>query len=264
MEWRDQGLVLGTRRFGETAVILETMTREHGRHSGLVHGGRSRQKAPFLQAGNTVELHWRARLDENLGNYAVEPRTQRIGGLLDSEESLLIVGTVCEHLRLLAERDPHPALFDAATVVLDAFPEVDNAAALLTRFELAFLNELGVGLDLSRCAASGATAREVPLAYVSPKTGRAVSVAEGAPYRDRLLCLPPFLADPSVPLGSEDLADAFRLTTHFLDRHLYGAHGLRQPYPRERLARLIAGRRHVDEMLCGGTSAHATNGPDAR
>ena len=186
MEWRDQGLVIGARRFGENAVVLEAMTRAHGRHLGLVHGGASRKKAPFLQAGNTLDLHWRARLDENLGTYAVEPHTQRAGHLLDSEVSLLIVGTVCEHLRLLAERDPHPALYDAATIVLDAFPDVQVAAALLVRFETAFLEALGVGLDLTRCAKSGlaGSAKDnVVLAYVSPKSGRAVSASEGSALR---------------------------------------------------------------------------------
>ena len=250
MEWRDQGLVIGARRFGESAVVLEAMTRAHGRHLGLVHGGASRKKAPFLQAGNTLDLHWRARLDENLGTYAVEPQTQRAGHLLDSEVSLLVVGTVSEHLRLLAERDPHPALYDAATIVLDGFPDVQVAAALLVRFETAFLDALGVGLDLTRCARSGlgSSAKDnVVLAYVSPKSGRAVSAAEGAPYASRLLALPPFLVDPSSPLRPGDLADGYRLTGHFLERHLYGAHGLREPYARRRLVALLGGRANVND-----------------
>ncbi len=251
MEWRDEGIVIGTRHFGETAVVLEVMTRENGRHSGLVHGGRSRKKTPTLQPGNTVALHWRARLDEHLGTFAVESQLQRAGHLLESEASLLVVGTICEHLRLLAERDPHRALYEAATIVLDAFPRTDVAAALLIRFEIALLDELGVGLDLTRCAVSGAVGGNASLTYVSPKTGRAVSSDEGQLYARKLLPLPAFVTDPKAPLRPDDLRDGYRLTSHFLERHLYAPSGARMPYSRERLGALIGRASEVDATFVG-------------
>lgn len=239
MEWRDQGLVLGTRRFGETGCVLEAMTRAHGRHSGLVHGGRSRRKTPLLQPGNTLSLHWRARLDENLGAYTIEPGISRAGRAMRSEIGLLIIGTVCEHLRLTAERDPHAALYDAACIVLDAIDDALSATALLVRFEIAFLDEIGMGLDLTRCAVTGEAGGNTVLSHVSPKSGRAVSAAEAAPYAEKLLPLPGFLNDARAPVAARDVADGLRLTSHFLDHRLYAANGIAEPYARRRLVMKI-------------------------
>jgi DNA repair protein RecO (recombination protein O) len=190
VQWSDEGIVLGARSHGESSVILELMTREHGRHLGVVHGGRSRRMAPVLQAGNSVAATWRARLDEHIGHYAVEPDTLRSARLLASPMALYGVGALALHLRLLPERDPHPGLYAAAIFLLDHLDEASLAPALFIRFELMLLAELGYGLDLSGCAATG---QPDDLHYVSPKSGRAVSRVAGAPYHDRLLPLPGFL-----------------------------------------------------------------------
>ena len=119
MEWRDEGLIIGVRKYGETSVIVEAMTRAHGRHLGLVKGGRSRRMQPFLQAGNSAELVWRARLDEHLGAFAVEPTQLRTARLMASAEALHAIGLISALLRLIAERDPHPELYEAAILIAD-------------------------------------------------------------------------------------------------------------------------------------------------
>ena len=231
MQWTGDGIILGCRRYGETSVILELMTRGRGRHLGLVRGGRSRRYASLLQPGNSVHAVWRGRLDEHLGSFQVEPMTERAGRLMETALGLYGVTLLAAHLRLLPERDPHPALHDAAVVLLDALPDPDLAPALMVRFELLLLAELGFGLDLEACAATGS---QQDLVYVSPKSGRAVSRLAGEPYRDRLLALPAFLTERRVDHPTaRDLHDGFGLTGHFLDREVYDARGLRLPEARE-------------------------------
>lgn len=232
MQWSDDGLVLGARTHGESSVILELMTREHGRALGLVHGGRSRNRQPVLQPGNTVHAVWRARLDEHLGSFAVEPVTMRASRLIAAPIALYGVALLATLLRILPERDPHPALFDAALVLADHLDEADLAPALMIRFELAVLAELGFGLDLQRCAATGTAAR---LAYVSPKSGRAVSREAGAPYADRLLRLPAFLCrEAGEDRAPDEVRAGFELTGFFLQRNVFEPLGQSPPPERAR------------------------------
>jgi DNA repair protein RecO (recombination protein O) len=241
MEWRDEGIVIGLRRHGETSAIVEAMTRAHGRHLGLVKGGRSSRLAAALQPGNTLGLVWRARLDEHLGYYAVEPLMLRAGRLLPSALALAGLGYLGALLRLLPERDPHEGLFDGLTMIVEHLDDSALAPALMARFEARILAECGFALDLERCAATGA--RE-DLIYVSPKSGRAVSAAAGAPWRDRLLPLPAFLrpGEGAASPTAEDVDDAFRLTGFFLARDLFVPRGL--PMPDSRRAFLAAAGRH--------------------
>ena len=239
MEWRDEGIVIGVRRHGESSTILEAMTRGHGRHLGLVRGGRSPRLQSALQPGNSLGLVWRARLDEHLGAYAVEPLALRAGRLIASGLALSGIVYLGSLLRLLPERDPHESLFEALELIADRLDDPDLAPALVARFEAQVLAECGFALDLERCAATGV--RE-DLIYVSPKSGRAVSAAAGAPYRERLLPLPGFLrpgAAASAPTSAE-IADAFRLTGFFLLRDLFAPRG--QPLPDARRAFLAAAR----------------------
>lgn len=242
MNWTDRGLVLGTRSHGESSVILELMTHRHGRHLGLVHGGRSRRMLPVLQPGNTVTASWRARLDEQLGTYTVEPETSRAARLIASASALLGLGTLASHLRILPDRDPHPELFAAAEHVADRL-DGPEAATLLVLAELQILAEFGFGLDLSSCAAGGGGE---DLAYVSPRSGRAVGRDPGEPYAARLLALPAFLLPTwdGRPPAVDDLAAGFRLTGFFLARHLYEPRGLELPDERARLVAALAGRGH--------------------
>jgi len=241
MEWRDDGIVLGVKRHGETSAIVELLTRAHGRHLGLVRGGRSTRFQSLLQPGNSLHLVWRARLDEHLGAYAVEPLSLRAGRLLASALALHGLSYLGALVRLLPERDPHESLHEALTLIADHLDAADVAPALIARFEARILAECGFGLDLETCAASGA--RE-ELIYVSPKSGRAVSAAAGAPWRDKLLPLPAFLrVDEDFVPPAEDVAAAFRMTGYFLERDLFAPRGL--PMPDSRRAFLAEARKAV-------------------
>lgn len=235
MEWSGRGVVLTTRKHGENDVILEAMTEDHGRHLGLVRGGRSRRLRPVLQPGNALALTWKARLSDHLGQFQVEPETLRAGDLMTSGLGLAGIQHLAFLLRLLPERHPYPGLFDALGVVLDHLETADAAGALLIRFELELLKVLGLGLDLTRCAATG---EQEDLIYVSPKSARAVSRDAGRPYHDKLLPLPSFLLDGQRQAGSEltwrDVTEGFGLTGFFLDRHL-AENGLVQGGSRELL-----------------------------
>lgn len=236
MQWTDEGIVLGARRHGESSVILEVMTREHGRHLGLVHGGRSRSLQPVLQPGNSVHATWRARLDEHLGTFQVEGLAMRTALFMSSSLALYGLASMAHLLRCLPERDPHPALYETLSVLVEHLDDRDLAPALFVRFELAMLAELGFGLDLTSCAATGARR---DLAYVSPKSGRAVSAAAGEAYKDRLLKLPGFLIGQTRanrPHGS-DVRDGFALTDFFLHQNVFDPRG--QSAPEER-ARFVA------------------------
>jgi DNA repair protein RecO (recombination protein O) len=228
MEWTDEGIVLGMRRYGEANAILEVMTRAHGRHLGLVRGGAGTRLRPVLQPGNLIRAVWRARLDEHLGHYTVEGLRLRAAEFLPVPHALYGLTHLCALMRLLPERDPHPELLVELEGILDGFADPHGTAIEVARFELQLLAELGFGLDLEACAATGA---RHDLVYVSPKSGRAVSREAGAPWHDRLLRLPKFLSEGSranaVPAG--DLAQGFALTGFFLSRHVLEPRGLALP-----------------------------------
>jgi DNA repair protein RecO (recombination protein O) len=229
MEWTDDGIVLGVRRHGESSAIVELMTREHGRHLGLVRGGAGSRMRPLLQPGNSVGAVWRARLDEHLGTYAIEGTRMRAATLLASPHAVYGVTHLGALARLLPERDPHEDIYEMLEHTLDDFDDAGGAAVHLIRFELAMLGELGFGLDLDNCAATGET---TDLVYVSPKSGGAVSRTAGEPWRDRLLRLPSFLRQgeedanwSDQALSDQDLQDGFQLTGMFLLRHVLEPRG---------------------------------------
>ena len=234
MEWTDEAIILGTRKHGETSVLLEVMTRTHGRHLGLVRGGRSKRQQPVLQPGNGLSVTWRARLENHVGQFAIELTNSRAAALMAKPMGTYGIQFIADLTRLLPERDPHPYLFQALQVIVDEFREGDVAGELMVRYELALLSELGYGLSLDKCAASGVTD---DLIYVSPKSGRAVCREAGAPYHDRMLPLPAFLRGQAASnrLSFDEIAQGFRLSGFFLEKHIYGpaeknAPGLRQNF----------------------------------
>ena len=236
MEWTEDGIVLGTRRHGEANAILEVMTPAHGRHLGLVRGGAGSRLRPVLQPGNSVRVVWRARLDEHLGHYAVEGLRLRAANFLAAPHAVFGVTHLASLCRLLPERDPHPAVYAALEAIIEHIADADLVAATMVRFELDLLAELGFGLDLDSCAATG---QSDDLIYVSPKSGRAVSRSAGAPWHDKLLRLPAFLSrerdDAEAPAPSrEDVADGFALTGFFLARDVLGPRDLEWPPARDR------------------------------
>jgi DNA repair protein RecO (recombination protein O) len=236
MQWSGEGLIIGVRRHGESSVIVEAMVEGRGRHLGLIRGGHSPRLAATLQPGNLVQLTWRARLEEHLGTYSIELLTARAADLIADRTRLYASQLLCDHLRLLPERDPHDRLLAMAVNALAEPRSLASLGAALARFELTLLDELGFGLDLSSCAATGETE---DLTHVSPKSGRAVSRAAAEPYLDRLLVLPAFLVDGG-DAGPPDLAAAFRLTGHFLDAHVWSAREIDPPATREAVVRIFS------------------------
>lgn len=233
MEWDDEGVILGVRAHGETGAVVEVLTRAHGRHLGLVHGGRSRKLRPVLQTGNHVDVSWKARLSENLGHFSLEMRKPFPALLMEDAAALTAISSLAELARLLPERDPHPNLYEVTLFVLGFLDDREVWPALYARWEMALLDELGMGLDLSRCAATGVTS---DLIYVSPKSGRAVSAAAGEPYKDRLFPLPGFLRPGAKgDVSAADIVAGLDLTGHFLEVRVTRARGLEMPEARSRL-----------------------------
>jgi len=243
MEWTDEGIVLGVRRHGESSAIVELLTRAHGRHLGLVRGGASSRLRPLLQPGNSVSAVWRARLDEHLGTYTIEGTRLRAASLLASSHAAYGVTHLGALVRLLPERDPHEDIYEMLERTLDDFDDAGEAAVHLVRFELAMLAELGFGLDLENCAATGET---TDLIYVSPKSGAAVSRTAGEPWRDRLLRLPPYLREgepESSGWSEQELRDGFMLTGLFLLRHVLEPRGQRHSDARDGFINAVTKQR---------------------
>ena len=241
MEWSDDAIVLSLRTHGETSGILEALTRSHGRHLGLVRGGTSSKGRAVLQPGNRLKLTWRARLSEHLGNFTVELARSRASDMFEERASLAGLNALAAiAAAVLPEREPHEAAYDGADALLDmiAAHEFSDWAPLFVRWEIGLLNELGFGLDLARCAATGSAD---DLIYVSPRTGRAVSRAAGEPYRTRLLGLPAFLLGRQAGEASAaDLLAGLQLTAHFLEQWVLTPHDRTMPEARIRLSDLAA------------------------
>jgi len=240
MDWSDEAIVLAARPHGEGSAIVQLLTRARGRHAGLVRGGASKRGRASVEPGNMVEATWRARLTEHLGSLTLEVVRPTAADLLDDPRRLAALAGACAVAEAaLPEREPHPAAFEGTAALLAALAADDPGdvwPAAYVRWEVGLLGELGFGLDLTRCAATGANDQ---LAYVSPRTGRAVSLSAGEPYKDRLLPLPPFLigagaADPAA------VAAGLRLTGHFLVHHVFAALHRPAPPARERLAQVLA------------------------
>lgn len=238
MQWSEEGIILSVRKHGESNAIVELFTRGQGRCLGLVRGGRSRRLRPVLQPGNSVHATWRARLSEHLGSMEVEAAKLRVAVIIEDPLRLAGLSTLTTLTQLVAEREAHERLYDASLLVLDAIEADSHWAALLVRWELGLLEELGFGLDLSQCAATGT---RDDLVYVSPKSSRAVSGAAGEPYADRLLALPGFLRGlPASDPNGEDILAGFALTGYFLNRHVFDPRGVAQPDARERVISRLA------------------------
>jgi DNA repair protein RecO (recombination protein O) len=218
MDWQDEGMLLFMRPHGESSAIIEMFTASHGRHGGVVRGGASRRMAPILQPGTQLSLTWRARLDDHIGTFTVEPLQSR-AALLSDRLGLATLGSVCALLRAaLPEREPHPRLFAATMHLCDALLVGPGWHAAYLHWEVLLLEEIGFGLDLSACAVTGA---DTDLAYVSPRTGRAVSRAGAGDWAERLLPLPACLVG-AAPATPTDILAGLAITGHFLSREVQG------------------------------------------
>jgi DNA repair protein RecO (recombination protein O) len=241
MDWREEGTLLAVRTHGESAAIIEVFTETHGRHAGVVRGGAGRRMSPVLQPGAQLALAWRARLEDHIGAFTVEPVRARAPAVMGDRTTLLALSSVCALLAFaLPERQAHPRLYHETLAVLDALVAGPGWGAAYLGWERALLGEMGFGLDLERCAVTGV--RE-GLAYVSPRSGRAVSVAGAGEWAARLLPLPPGMLG-EAPMSGAELAAALAVTGHFLEHHLAPSVGDR-PLPAART-------RLVDALRRGG------------
>lgn len=238
MEWRAEGLLLIKRRHGENAAIIEVLTEAHGRHAGIVRGGTSRRIAPLLQPGSQLDLTWRARLEDHLGTFTVEPVKSRAAALMGDRRMLAGLNALTSLLvYALPEREAHPMLYSRTLTVLDMMEEGPFWTLAYLRWEMALLEDLGFGLDLTSCAVTGATEG---LAYVSPRTGRAVSSKGAGEWAGRLLPLSPALLGAGDG-SAKEVSEGLRVTGHFLETRLAPALGNKRiPAARHRLIDLIA------------------------
>lgn len=240
MRWQDEGIIIASRKHGEKGVVLSLLTREHGRHKGYLNV--SSKISASLQMGTLVQASWNARLPEHLGTWSLEPLPGPMAYILRDPLKLAALTSSCSLLEnLLAEREPHLGLFGALQALLPTFKEHQWMRAYCD-FEQTLLREGGVHLQFDVCALTG---RTEGLAYVSPRTGRAVTAEAGDPYKEKLLPLPAFLADERErPVSLEDFRQALALFDYFLERYLLSVHHVPMPLPRERLKELVL--RHLE------------------
>ena len=231
MDFIDEAFVLSARAHGDTGAVVELLTAEHGRRAAYVAGGASRRMRPFLQAGARVQAEYRARTSDHLGSARLEPVGEGPSALFDDPLALTGLSAAAAVAQgALPEREPHPGAFLAFEALMGAFALPQVWPAVFVRFEAGLLEDLGFGLDLSRCASTGSTD---DLVWVSPRTGRAVSADAGAPYADKLLALPPFMLGAQAGLGPGDVKAGFDLTGHFLEQFVF--HPLNRPLPPARV-----------------------------
>ena len=237
MEWEAPAIVLDARPFGEGDAVVTLMTEAHGLHRGLVRGGNSRASAATWQPGNLVMVRWVARLADQLGNFTGELVHAGAAMVMDDALAMAMLSSLCAVAEgALPEREPHPRVFGLLLSLVPRMPLGSVMLPDIVRWEAALLSDLGYGLDLSTCALTGEV---FDLAFVSPRTGRAVTAAASATWQHRLLKLPGFLtgAAGSVPA---DWRDGLHLTGYFLARDAFGHHNRDLPQARRMLYNRVA------------------------
>lgn len=240
MDFTDDGIILSARAHGETAAVAEIFTPHHGKWAGLVYGGQGRTQRPILQPGNSVRATWKGRLDDSLGHYTLELTHARAGELMQDRLSLGGLTAACSvAVATLPEREAHARAYHTMRILLDHLGDIDIWPALMARWELGLLAELGFGLTLDKCAATGARDN---LIYVSPKSASAVSAEAGEPYKDRMLPLPAFLCDASAEATLADALDGLTTTGHFIETRILHATNAELPEARRRVVDLLKSR----------------------
>jgi DNA repair protein RecO (recombination protein O) len=246
MEWHDTGIVLATRKHGERALLLHVLTQEHGRHAGLVRNGQGARQRGSYVIGNRLDLSWRARLAEHLGTFHAELEKSHAAVFIDDGPRLAALASAAAlALATLPEQEPHPRAYRGILELIAALESNRGWVERYVRWELELLAELGFGLDLASCAATG---RNDNLIYVSPRSGQAVSASAGEPFRDKLLVLPQFLLTNTRPSTAE-LADGLVLTGFFLERRVVEPQGRKMPSARTRFIDAIRGRPTISGFV---------------
>ncbi|MBU6475450.1 MAG: DNA repair protein RecO [Alphaproteobacteria bacterium] len=231
LEWQDEGIILSVRAHGETGGLVSLLTRGHGRAAGYVYGATSSRMRGVLEPGNLVSARWQAKSPEQLGNFTLELEKSAAADVMDDPLRLTALQSACVLAdKTLPERENHPGVFEGTKALMASFA-TDIWAATYIYWEIGLLRELGFGLDLSKCAATGAVDN---LIYVSPKSGCAVSAAAGEIYKERLLSLPAFLRGQGG-FESADILDGLKLTGHFLRHRVFALSNSDLPESRLRL-----------------------------
>lgn len=238
MQWQEQGIIISSRKHGERSAIVSLLTREHGRHLGVVRNGQTKTQKATCQVGAIVEATWQARLEGHMGSYTFEILQNPLAHLLDEPESLSVLQSACALCEIgFAERDPHPKAYQALQALIEALLHKMDLS-FYVKFEVVLLQELGFGLSLDKCVATG---EKENLLYVSPRSASAVSEAAGEPYKERLLPLPEFLLNEAAPVNLKQIVAGLRLTGYFLEKCLSAQRGIetRLPQARQNLFRQL-------------------------
>ena len=245
MEWASEGYVLSVKKHGETSAIIDVLTRDHGRHSGLVRGGAGRKLRPVLQPGNKIQVEWHARLSEYLGTFKVEALTSRAAELMEDRLMLSAINAMTAMAKeTLPEREVHERVYDAFEILLSNLDNPDIWPVLYVQWEAGLLQALGYGLDLSACAATGANDQ---LTHVSPRSGRAVSASAAEPYLDKLFALPQFMMGAPFAMA-EDIANGLSLTGYFLETRLQWGVNRTLPAARAQMIEQLVLQGHASRL----------------
>jgi DNA repair protein RecO (recombination protein O) len=249
MDWDAPGIVLDARPYGEGDAIATVMTEEHGAHRGLARGGAARGRTAIWQPGNLVQVRWVARLADQLGTFSAELVHPAAALAMDDALVLAMLSAACAVAEgALPEREPHARVFDGLLHLIARLGNGPVMMAELVRWETILLADLGYGLDLTRCALTGDT---IDLAFVSPKTGRAVTAAAAGEWSSRLLPLPAFVVGGDEATAV-DWRDGLRLTGHFLARDAFGLQHRPLPLARQMLYDRVAALAAESEQLDAG------------
>ena len=224
-QWSDQEIVLSARAHGEAGAIVTLITESHGRHAGYVHGGASSKKRAMLQAGTVVSCDWSSRISDGLGHYTLEAERSLSTEIMQSSLNLAALLSACGLCdAALPEREGHAGLYHGLLALIETL-DGEHWGAVYVMWEISLLRELGFRLELNKCAGGGDADT---LCYVSPKSGCAVSKAQAAPYKEKLLELPNFLRPESARDGeagsAEDIIRGLKMTAHFLEHWAFTHH----------------------------------------
>lgn len=228
--WQDHGIVLSVRSHGENGGVVSLLTENYGRHAGYVRGVAGSRLRGIVEPGNLVSASWSSRVEGQLGTFTLEPERAITGPLLGDPLRLAALISACSLCDVaLPERELHPGLFHGLLALLDMLEGEAWGPAYIV-WEIAFMRELGFGLELNKCAAGGDPAT---LAWVSPKSGRAVSEAQAVPYKEKLLPLPDFLKPGGSVIDNDEVLKGLKLTGYFLEHWVF-VHGKALPEARIR------------------------------
>ena len=238
MRWESEGIVLGFSLHNEKSYILEVLTKEHGRHKGLIRGIHSKNLRSIIEPGNEVKVLWSGRLETHLGNFTIEPIKAWSSLMLSQKYKLTALSSLCSLVSLtMAEKQPNDLIYYNSKEMIKKISSDDDWIKDYINWELELLSEIGYGIDLSKCAV---TSKRDELVYVSPTSGRAVTLEGAGSYKDRLIKLPKFIVSKDAECDSNDIVDGLELTEYFFRKRFFEPNNLNFPQSRNRLKEIFS------------------------